>query len=107
MARKYMNYGDLTELFCKHKREHPYEKLLTGCVIITQDSFAKVYSEASRIYRFSSLNKAFMPNMGGLDSLDGSDKGVRLKAYLAAEKGGKDSWQIEKCWIEKCWIEEG
>ena len=32
-------------------------------------------------------------------SLDGTDKNVRLDAYMAAEKGGKDGWKIEKCFI--------
>ena len=33
-------------------------------------------------------------------SLDGSDKCVRLEAYMADEHGGKDGWKIEKCYVK-------
>jgi len=33
-------------------------------------------------------------------SLDGSDKNVRLEAYMADEYGGKDGWKIEKCYVK-------
>ena len=42
--------------------------------------------------------------MGGYSiyasSLDGSDKCVRLEAYMADEHGGKDGWKIEKCYVK-------
>lgn len=34
-------------------------------------------------------------------SLDGTDKNVRLDAYMADEKGGKDGWKIERCYIKE------
>lgn len=100
-----VSYSDLREIFRNYEKEHSHEQPLTGYVLIAQSSFTKEYAEAERTYSFSSRNKAFMPNMGGYsifaDSLDGSDRGVRLEAYLAAERGGKDGWQIEKCWIKE------
>lgn len=99
-----MAYSDLRKIFCTYEREHPKETPLTGYVLITQNSFTEAYSENERTYRFSSRSKAYMPNMCGYsiyaNSVDGSDLGVRLEQYLAAERGGEDGWQIEKCWIE-------
>ena len=55
-------------------------------------------------YVVSSNNKAFIEGMGGYSiyasSLDGSDKCVRLEAYMADEHGGKDGWKIEKCYVK-------
>ena len=57
----------------------------------------------SRTYAVSSDNKAFRPNMGGYSiyasSLDGSDPCVRLEQYMASEYGGKNGWQIERCYM--------
>ena len=32
-------------------------------------------------------------------SLDGSDPCVRLEQYMASEYGGKNGWQIERCYM--------
>lgn len=57
----------------------------------------------SRTYAVSSDNKAFRPNIGGYSiyasSLDGSDPCVRLEQYMASEYGGKNGWQIERCYM--------
>ena len=34
-------------------------------------------------------------------SLDGSDKCVRLEAYMADEHGGENGWKIEKCYMKE------
>ncbi len=66
-------------------------------------SFARENPLESRTYAVSSDNKAFQPNMGGYSiyasSLDGSDPLVRLERYMAAERGGKDGWQVERCYM--------
>lgn len=76
---------------------------LTGYIVFSQASFEKPYPLAARTYVVSSDNKAFRPNMGGYsiyaNSLDGSDIGVRLEQYMASEYGGKDGWQIERCYM--------
>ena len=33
-------------------------------------------------------------------SLDETDYGVRLEAYMAEERGGRDGWRVEKCYIQ-------
>lgn len=57
----------------------------------------------SRTYIVSSDSKAYRPNMGGYSifgsSVDGSDMGVRLEAYMAAERGGKDGWKVDYCYL--------
>ena len=73
--------------------------------VFTADSFDKSYTEEERTYVVGSNNKAFIEGMGGYSiyasSLDGSDKNVRLEAYMADEYGGKDGWKIEKCYMKE------
>lgn len=95
-----MTYGELKNYFrsAERKGEH-----LTGYIVFSPASFTQEYSEESRTYIVSSDNKAFQPNMGGYSifasSLDGSDMGVRLERCMASEHGGKDGWQIERCYM--------
>ena len=96
-----MSYGELTSRFREAERnggEH-----LTGYIVFTEDSFTKPYPEAARTYAVSSNNKAFQPNMGGYSiyasALDGSDPMIRLEGYMQSEKGGKDGWKIERCYM--------
>ena len=100
--RTEMTYGQLTSAFYAQESKME-DKHLLGHVVFTQDSFTKPYSEASRTYVISSDNKAFIPGMGGYSiygsSLDGTDVCVRLEGYMAAEKGGKDGWKVEKCYL--------
>ena len=57
----------------------------------------------SRSYVVSSNNKAYRSCMGGYSifahNLDGSDPHIRLEAYMAEERGGKDSWRVEYCYL--------
>lgn len=96
-----MTYQEMRKLF--RMRENEGGEHLTGYVVFTEDSFDKPYSLAARTYEISSYNKAFMPNMGGYSifgsALDGSDNHVRLDEYMADEKGGKDGWKVEKCYM--------
>lgn len=97
-----MSYGEMTELFRTAERN---SKHLTGYVVFSQDSFSEPYPEIARTYMVSSDNKAFQPNMGGYSvfasSIDGSDPMVRLESYMAAEKGGKDGWKVERCYMRE------
>lgn len=76
---------------------------ITGFIVFSPASFEQEYSLESRTYEVSSDNKAFQPGMGGYSiyasSVDGSDMNVRLERYMAAEMGGSDGWQIERCYI--------
>jgi hypothetical protein len=96
-----MTYQQMKELFREAEKEHGEH--LTGYIVFSQASFEKPYSLASRTYVVSSDNKAYQPNMGGYSiyasALDGSDNGVRIEQYMASEQGGKDGWQIERCYM--------
>lgn len=99
-----MNYSKLKTLFCKHESENPSTHLTA---YITFSSFGpentKEYPWEARTYAVSSDNKAFQPNMGGYSifgsCLDGTDRCVRLEAYMAEERGGKNGWAVEDCCI--------
>ena len=95
-----MTYSTMRNYFriAERARQH-----LSGFIVFSPASFEKEYSVESRTYAVSSDNKAFQPNMGGYSiyaaSLDGSDPCVRLEQYMASERGGKDGWQIERCYM--------
>ena len=97
-----MTFAEMRSRFCEAENEG--KEHLSGYIVFTQDSFDKPYTEEQRTYVVSSNNKAFIEGMGGYSiyasSLDGSDKCVRLEAYMADEHGGKDGWKIEKCYVK-------
>lgn len=101
-AWKEMTYSEMAARFREAER---HGKHLDGLITFSEDSFTKPYSLEARTYMVSSQNKAFQPNMGGYSifgsALDGSDSYVRLEQYMAAEKGGKDGWKIERCCIRE------
>ena len=83
-----MSYPQLKAHFRQAEKERNHT---TGYIVFTADSFDKPYTEEQRTYVVSSNNKAFIEGMGGYSiyasSLDGSDKCVRLEAYMADEHG--------------------
>ena len=95
-----MTYSAMRNYFRTAERARQH---LTGYIVFSPASFTKEYSVESRTYVVSSDNKAYQPNKGGSSifavALDGSDAGVRLEQYMAAEYGGKDGWQIERCYM--------
>lgn len=97
-----MGYSEMAQKFREAEKNGEH---LNGYIVFTEDSFTEKYPLESRIYVVSSDNKAYRPNMGGYSiyatSLDGTDKNVRLEAYMAAEKGGKDGWKIERCYMKE------
>ena len=90
----------MTKLFRAAERA---KQSVSGYIVFTADSFEKPYAEDARTYGVSSNNKAFQEGMGGYSiygsSLDGTDPCVRLERYMAVEKGGKDGWKIERCYM--------
>lgn len=98
-----MTYGELCALFRKVERSDNGH--VSAYVVFTEDSFTQPYSEKARTYVFSSDNKAFQSGMSGYSiyasCLDGSDPCLRLEGYMAVEKGGKDGWKIERCYMTK------
>ena len=101
-AWKELTYGEMAARFREAERNG---KHLDGLITFSEDSFTKLYSLEARTYMVSRQNKAFLPNMGGYSifgsALDGSDSYVRLEQYIAAEKGGKDGWKIERCYLRE------
>ncbi len=97
-----ITYDELSDLFCKHEASRPKDHL-DAAIVFTADSFTQPYSLESRTYLVSSDNKAFLPNMGGYSIYgsckDGSDPCVRLEAYIAEERGGKDGWKVDYCYL--------
>ena len=95
-----MTYSTMRNYFHAAERAGQH---LKGYIVFSPASFNKEYSLKSRTYVVPSDNKAFQPNMGGYSiyasALDGSDPDVRLEQYMASERGGKDGWQIERCYM--------
>lgn len=98
-----MTYQEMKNRFREAEKTHGAH--LTGYLVFSQESFQSPYSEQSRTYQISSDNKAFNCTTGGYsifgDSLDGSDRGVRLDLYMADERGGKDGWKVERCYMKE------
>ena len=99
---EHITYGELRQRFRDHERAWTGTHLY-GNIVFTEDSFKKPYSLASRTYTVSSDNKAYQPHMGGYSaygsSADGTDPLVRLEQYMAEEKGGKNGWRVEYCYL--------
>lgn len=95
-----VDYEGLKNHFRQMEREGHHCK---GHIVFTVDTFRTPHSEFERTYEVSSDNKAFQPNMNGYSiygaSLDGVDRCLRMEGLMADEKGGKDGWKIEKCFI--------
>ena len=100
---KDVTYGELVSYF-KAVENAKSRKRLSGYIVFTEDSFTAPYDERARTYAVSSNNKAFQPGMGGYSiygsSLDGTDPCVRLEQYMAVERGGKNGWKIERCYVK-------
>ncbi len=97
-----MRYSEMAQKFREAEKNGEH---LEGYIVFTEDSFTEKYPIEARTYAVSSDNKAYRPNMGGYSiyatSLDGTDKNVRLEAYMTDERGGKDGWKIERCYMKE------
>lgn len=103
-----MNKLELNQLFDairEHNMDHSIKSQYSdpeplSCVIVFKNESwptrKEDYSLESRSYEFRSDEKYFLPEMGGnsifADSLDGSDKGVRLDHYL-------HMWKVDYCYV--------
>ena len=100
---KDITYSELISYF-KAVEQSKTGKHLNGYIVFTEDSFTAPYEERARTYAVSSNNKAFQPGMGGYSiygsALDGTDPCVRLEQYMAVERGGKNGWKIERCYVK-------
>lgn len=95
-----MEYSQLKREFSRAEDNGQH---LVGHIVFTADSFSEPLSEFERTYAISSDNKAFQSGMGGYSiygrSLDGVDPCLRMEGLMANERGGKDGWKIEKCYL--------
>ena len=109
-AIKEVTYSELVSYF-KAVEHSKTGKHLRGYIVFTEDSFTAHYDERARTYAVSSNNKAFQPGMGGYSiygsALDGTDPCVRLEQYMEVERGGKNGWKIESCYVKEEDLEQG
>ena len=95
-----MTYKKMKKLF---KASEENGEHINGVIVFTADSWDRMYPLESRSYLVSSDNKAFKSNMSGYSifgtALDLSDCNVRLEAYMRDEKGGKDGWKVDYCYL--------
>lgn len=105
--RNQLTYHELKTLFREREarladRIAKPEEHLIGCIVFTEDSFSVPYSLEERTYIVSSDNKGYQRNMSGYSiygsSLDGSDRCVRLEAYMA-EEDDPNGWEVEYCYL--------
>ena len=108
MAAK-LTYNEAKEYLTEYNKEHGYtskgtDTHCTMVAVISEDSFKDEYSLEERSYVFTNDNKAFIEGQMGYsifaDSLDGSDRNVRIEQYLE-EEGNKGGWKVEYCYILK------
>lgn len=104
---KKITWKELCEAMWNFNEGHGYktkgnEKRLEGVVVFTEDSFAKPYTEKDRSYKFSSDNKAFLPNQLSnsifANCLDEKDLGVRIDWYMHDKEM---PWKVEYCYLLK------
>ena len=103
-----MTWAEARQYLCEFNKRHNItskgsnKPTCTMVAVISADSFEQEYSLEARSYEFTNDNKAFMPTMLSrsiyADSLDGSDRGVRLDRYLEAE-GNSNGWKVDYCYI--------
>lgn len=101
MEEARLTWCQMSSIFTAWEAGKP-DKHLTGYVVFTKDTWpSEDYAMWARTYVVSSDNKAFQPEKGGYSifgsCLDGTDVGVRLERYMAAERGGKDGWKVDYC----------
>lgn len=105
-----ITYQEAKDYLRKFNREHIVEckgvnkdRIAQIVIVMTEDTFTEVYPLEARSYLVSNDNKAFIDGMGGYsiyaNSLDNTDRGVRLERYLEDE-GNLGGWKIEYCYIK-------
>jgi hypothetical protein len=94
-------YSLLSEIFTVWESKNP-TKHLWALIVFNEKSFTEPLGLIQRAFVVNSKCKRFNPNdpdnsIYG-DCLDGCGK-LRLDACMAAEKGGKQGWQVEACYL--------
>lgn len=88
----------LSEFYKKLEKANAEGVVRYGVIVFSADSWEEEYSLQSRSYMVSSENRRFkagaIANSMFGDSLDHSDMGVRLDAYM-----GDGGWKVEDCYM--------
>ena len=97
-----MTWEEMTEWFCKYNKTKPPVDPVKGYIVFASASYNQFYPVKSRTYCVN--NEAnwfhdgrFSTSLRG-DCLDGSDRGVRLDAYMR-DFGNKNGWIVDYCYI--------
>ena len=106
---EHLTYQELRKALCEFNEREDIRvkgtgKSIKGVIVFKSENWPEDnYSLEARSYLVSSDNKAFIPGQMGYSifgsSLDGSDPGVRLEAYMAEERGGADGWKVDYCYL--------
>jgi hypothetical protein len=91
----------LSDIFIAWEAKKP-DRHLWALIVFSEKSLAEPAELLQRTYVVNSGNKRFFPvaadkSLYG-DCLDGSGK-MRLDACMAAERGGKEGWKVETCYL--------
>ena len=88
----------LDELYMELENANAKDVVRYGVIVFSEDNWDEEYSLESRSYVVSSENRRFksgaIANSMFGDSLDHSDMGVRLDAYM-----GDGGWKVEDCYM--------
>ena len=102
---KKISYKEMAKLFRDYENKTTDNSHLRGYIVFTKNSFKEPFSLKARTYSVSSDNKAYQPNMGGYSiygsAIDGSDPMVRLENYMADERGGREGWKVDYCYLDE------
>lgn len=94
-------YSLLSEIFTAWEAKNP-DRHLWALIVFSGKSFAEPVELLQRAFVVKSDNKRFLPDCHDHSvygtCLDGSGK-MRLDALMAAEKGGKQGWKVEACYL--------
>lgn len=102
---KKITWSELNEAMWNFNNEQGFtskgnKNRLEAVVVFTKDSFNKSFTVKERSYKFTSDNKAFLPNQSSnsifADCLDGNDLGVRIDWYMHDRS---KPWKVEYCYL--------
>ena len=103
--KKKITYAELCKKFREWNEKHDNSETgesITGVIVFRASNWDTLYSLESRSYRVSSNNRGFqigkIANSIFGNSLDGTDRGVRLDWYMFSEE---KPWKIDYCYLDK------
>ena len=106
----HLTFGELCELFYKHKRENNNtrqwedKKVIRAVIVFKSSNWPdKEYTLEQRSYLIRSDENYFISEMGGnslfANCLDGIDQGLRLDWYMF--NNHPHNWVVDYCYIKE------